>query len=89
MRLSGTVAGKQKTMVLIHILPPLLLPHPPNRFIIDSHWHLEVAAVAPPEAKNETFEDQFSNLRELGVDDGHDSSVDMSEDGRRCLSLKH
>lgn len=45
------------------------------------HWYLEIAAVAPPEAQDETFEDQFSNLGELGVDDSHNGSIDVGEDG--------
>ena len=51
--------------------------------------YLEIAAVAPPKGQDEAFEDQLSNLRELRVDDGDDSSVDVSEDGRSCLSLQH
>lgn len=51
--------------------------------------YLEVAAVAPPEGQDETPKDQFSNLWELGVDNGDDSGINVSEDGRRCLSLEH
>ena len=51
--------------------------------------YLEVAAVAFPEGQDEAFEDQLSNLRELGVNDGDDSGIHMSEDRRRSLSLQH
>ncbi|TNN42954.1 hypothetical protein EYF80_046844 [Liparis tanakae] len=51
--------------------------------------YLEVAAVAPPEGQDEAFEDQLSDLWELGVDDGDDGRVDVSEGGRRRLGLQH
>lgn len=51
--------------------------------------YLEVSAVALPECEDETLEDQLSNLREFGIDDGNNSCINVSEDGRRCLSLQH
>lgn len=52
-------------------------------------WYLEVSAVALPERKDKTLEDELSNLREFRVDDGNNSCINMSKDGRRCLSLQH
>lgn len=65
--------------------------HPPPSHLFYSHLgrYLEVTAVALPEGQDEAFEDQLSNLRELGVDDGNDSGINMSEDRRCSLSLKH
>lgn len=48
--------------------------------VINNYRYLEVAAVAPPERQDESLEDQFSNLRELGVEDGDKGSVNMSKD---------
>lgn len=50
--------------------------------------YLEVAAVALPECQDEPLEDQLADLRELGVDDGDEGGVDVSEDGRRRLGLE-
>lgn len=50
--------------------------------------YLEVASVALPERQDESLEDQLPDLRELGVDDGDEGGVNVSEDGRRCLSLQ-
>lgn len=52
-------------------------------------WYLEVSAIALPERKDKTLEDELSNLREFRVDDGNNSCINMSKDGRRCLSLQH
>lgn len=51
--------------------------------------YLEVTTVAPPESEDQAFEDKLSDLRELGVDDGHHGGVDVGEDGRRRLGLQH
>lgn len=50
--------------------------------------YLEVASVALPEREDEPLEDQLPDLRELGVDDGDEGGVNVSEDGRCCLSLQ-
>lgn len=50
--------------------------------------YLEVASVALPERQDEPLEDQLPDLRELGVDDGCEGGVNVSEDGRCCLSLQ-
>lgn len=39
-----------------------------------------VATVTLPEHQDEPLEDQLSNLRELGVDDGDKGSINVSED---------
>lgn len=51
--------------------------------------YLKVAAIALPECQDEPLEDQLSDLRELGVDDGDEGGVNMSEDRRSRLSLQH
>lgn len=51
--------------------------------------YLEVTTIALPEVQDEALEDQLSDLRKLGVDDGDDGGVNMSEDRRRSLSLQH
>lgn len=51
--------------------------------------YLQVASVAPPEVQDQAFEDQLSNLGELGIDDGDNGGVNVSEDGRGRLSLQH
>lgn len=43
--------------------------------------YLEVASVALPERQDEPLEDQLPDLRELGVDDGDEGGVNVSEDG--------
>lgn len=56
---------------------------------IQTDRYLEVAAVTLPEGQDKAFEDQLSNLGELGVDDGDDGGVNMSKGRRRRLSLQH
>lgn len=53
-----------------------------------SHSYFIVPSVTFPETENEPLEDEFPNLRKLGVNDGHHSSVHMGEDGRGGLGLK-
>lgn len=50
--------------------------------------HLVVPPVALAEVKDESLEDELSYLRELGVDDGYHSSIDVGEGGRGTLGLQ-
>lgn len=50
--------------------------------------HLVVPPVALAEVKDESLEDELSYLRELRVDDGYHSSIDVGEGGRSTLGLQ-
>lgn len=51
--------------------------------------HLIIPAVAFPEVQDEPLQNELANLRELGVDDGHNSRVDVGEDGGGTLGLEN
>lgn len=53
----------------------------------------DVYFVVSPEAfaevEDEPLEDELSDLREFGVDDGNHGGVDVGKGGRSALSLEH
>lgn len=51
--------------------------------------YLVVSSVAFAEVEDEPLKDELSDLRELGIDDGHYGGIDMGKDRRGALSLKH
>ena len=75
------------TFTLIPSLSPSLPPsHPPS--IPPFPPHLVIPLEVLPELEDESLCQQLSDVRELGVDDGHQSSVDMSEGGGGSLRLE-
>lgn len=48
-----------------------------------------VSSVAFAKVEDEPLEDELSDLREFGVDDGHHGGIDVGKDGGGALSLKH
>ena len=51
--------------------------------------YLVVPPVALPEAEDQAFEHEFSDLGELGVDNGNHGRVHVGEDGGGTLGLEH
>ena len=53
------------------------------------YMYLIAPAKALLELQDESLSQQLPSLRELGVDDGYESSIDVGEGGRGGLGLDH
>lgn len=87
--ISGTLQQQSQHLQTQNFMSHILIDEMSHKLGGCEALLLVVSPVALTEVEDEPLQDEFSDLRELGVDDGDNSSVDVCEDRRGALCLKN